>query len=483
MTPLNYHNILLVHPLGYRSDLAANDISRKANMMPPIGLASIAAYLEQRGFTAGIVDCFAHPNAFGIIREYLQDQRPAFIGISATTSSFLDGVGIAKMAKRLLPEIKVIFGGPHVSALKEKTLAAYPDIDLLVVGEGEETLTELMTCQDALPASIAGIIYRDKSGDPVFTGYRKKGVELDSLPYPAYEKLAGYPDEYRLPIFSYPKAPGTSCISSRGCPYACSYCDRSVFRRTFRYNSAEYLYDHLRYLRDRFGIRHVIFYDDQFTFHRGRVEELTQQMIDRPLGITFNCAVRAEHIDPDLLLQMKAAGCWMISLGVESGDELLLSQHRQNPNLDMLSEKIHLIHRAGIRVKALMMIGLPGETEKSIKKSMKYISSLPIDDLNVAKFTPFPGSPIYESIHEKGEFDEDWEKMDCMHFQFIPDGMSRSQLSDLFQVFYKTHFTRPRILWNYFTMLWRSPDSWRQFIGNLPQFLKFANSDNRLENK
>ncbi len=396
MTLLNYRNILLVHPLGYQSDLADNDISRKANLMPPIGLASIAAYLEQRGFTAGIVDCFAHPNAFRIIREYLQDQRPAFIGFSATTSSFLDGVRIAQMAKGVLPEIKVIFGGPHVSALKEKTLADYPDIDLLVVGEGEETLAELMACEGASPTSIHGIVYRDPSGEPVFNGYRKKGIELDSLPYPAYEKLAGYPEEYRLPIFSYPKAPGTSCISSRGCPYACSYCDRSVFRRTFRYNSAEYLYNHLRYLRNRFGIRHINFYDDQFTFHRSRVEELTQRMIDRPLGLTFNCAVRAEHIDLDLLLQMKAAGCWMISLGVESGDELLLSQHRQNPNLDMLSEKIHLIHRAGIRVKALMMIGLPGETEKSIRKSMKYVFSLPIDDLNVAKFTPFPGSPIYE---------------------------------------------------------------------------------------
>lgn len=478
---LNYRNILLVHPLGYQLDLAANDISRKANMMPPIGLASIAAYLEQQGFTAGIVDCFAHPNAFRSIREYLLDQRPAFLGISATTSSFLDGVGIAKMAKRLLPGIRIVFGGPHVSALKEKTLANFADIDLLVVGEGEETLTELMAREDALPVSIDGIVYRDPSGEPVFNGYRKKGVELDSLPYPAYEKLAGYPDKYRLPIFSYPQSPGTSCISSRGCPYACSYCDRSVFRQTFRYNSAEYLYDHLRYLRDRFGIRHINFYDDQFTFHCGRIEEFTRRMIDRPLGVTFNCAARAEHIDLDLLLQMRAAGCWMISLGIESGAELLLSQHRQNPNLDMLSEKIHLIHRAGIRVKALMMVGLPGETEKSIKKSIQYVSSLPIDDLNVAKFTPFPGSPIYESIHEKGEFDEDWEKMDCMHFQFVPSGMKQSQLSELFQEFYKTHFKRPRIIWNYFTMLWRSPDSWRRFAVNLPQFLKFASSNNRME--
>jgi len=477
---LNHNNILLVHPLGYRPDLAKDDISRKANMMPPIGLASIAAYLEQKSFTADIIDCFAKPGAEKIIGEYLQHQRPGFIGISTTTSSFLDGVRIAKIAKALLPGIKVIFGGPHVSALKKETLAAFPMIDLLVVGEGEETLAELMACETEPPSSIEGVVYRDESGEPVFSGYRQKGVELDTLPYPAYEKLAGYPDKYYLPIFSYPQLPNASCISSRGCPYSCSYCDRSVFRQTFRFNSAEYLYHHLLYLRDRFGIRHVNFYDDQFTFHRGRIKAFAQQMVDHPIGVSFNCAARAEHLDLELLQLMKAAGCWMISLGVESGDEALLARHRQNPDRDMLAEKIRLIHRVGIRVKALMMIGLPGETEASIHKSIQYVSSLPIDDLNVAKFTPFPGSPIYESIHEKGEFDENWEKMDCMHFQFIPNGLTRKQLDDLFLLFYKTHFKRPRILWNHVAMLWQSPDSWRQFLKNLPLFLKFAVSNKRI---
>jgi radical SAM superfamily enzyme YgiQ (UPF0313 family) len=474
--------ILLVHPLGYRADAAAKDISRLANVMPPLGLASLAAYMEQRHISAGIIDCYAQPDSDQAIRQWLLDQRPAFIGLSCTTSSFLDGVRIARLAKETLPGIRTVFGGPHVSALKARILTDYPAVDFTVVGEGEETLTELVQSRGEAPAEVKGLIYRDGSDGPiVFTGYRAKGLDLDSLPFPAYEKLAGFPDAYKLPIFNYPTVPNTSCISSRGCPYACSYCDRSVFRRSFRYNSADYLYAHLQYLRTRFGIRHINFYDDQFTFNRDRVEAFTDLMLSRPLGVTFNCAVRAEHIDADLLRRMKAAGCWMMSLGIESGDQDLLAQHRQNPDLDLLAEKIRMIKAAGIRTKGLLMIGLPGETEQSIQRSMDYVFSLPIDDFNLAKFTPFPGSPLYEHIHEQGSFDEDWEKMDCMHFQFVTRGMTRERLEQLFQRFYRNHFKRTKVLLGYVAMLWRSPDSWRRFLASLPSFLSFTRTTRRFQ--
>ena len=475
---LNHKKILLVHPLGYRADAAKRDISRIANIMPPLGLASIAAYLEQHGFAADIVDCYARPDSDRAIRDYLLEQRPAFIGLSCTTSSFLDGIRIATMARGLLPGVRTVFGGPHVSALKEGLFPGYPAMDFAVIGEGEETMRQLLLkgCDD--PASVKGIIYR-AGGEAVFTGYPEQALVLDELPFPAYEKLAGFPSSYMLPIFNYPKTPNTSCISSRGCPYACSYCDRSVFRRSFRYNSAEYLYEHLRYLRERFGIRHINFYDDQFTFNRQRVEDFTALMTERPLGMTFNCAVRAEHIDRPLVDRMRNAGCWMMSLGIETGDAELLAQHRQNPDLAMRSEKIRMIKDAGIRTKGLLMIGLPGETEQSIRKSMDYVFSLPIDDFNLAKFTPFPGSPIYDNIRELGEFDEDWEKMDCMNFLFVTKGMTRERLESLFQEFYRNHFKRHKVLWGYVTMLWRSPDSWLRFLSNIANFIKFTRGTSR----
>jgi radical SAM superfamily enzyme YgiQ (UPF0313 family) len=479
---LNDKKILLVHPLGYRADAAGHDISRIANIMPPLGLASIAAYLEQRGSSADIVDCYARPDSDKAIRDYLLAEQPAFIGLSCTTSSFHDGIRIAELARQTLPGIRTVFGGPHVSALKESLFPNFPAMDFAVIGEGEETMAELLRSGRDDPATVKGIIYRQGS-EASFTGYRETALVLDDLPFPAYEKLAGFPHSYRLPIFNYPTTPNTSCISSRGCPYACSYCDRSVFRRSFRYNSATYLYEHLRYLQERFGIRHINFYDDQFTFNRQRVEEFTGLMIDRPLGMTFNCAVRAEHIDHDLLRRMKSAGCWMMSLGIESGDEELLAQHRQNADLDGLAVKIRMIKESGIRTKGLLMMGLPGENEASIRRSMKYVFSLPIDDFNLAKFTPFPGSPIYEKIHELGTFEEDWEKMDCMNFLFVTKGMTRERLESLFQEFYRNHFKRNKVIWGYVTMLWRSPDSWRRFLGNLTSFLKFTRKTTRYMDK
>lgn len=477
---LDPRKILLVHPLGYRAAAAGRDISRIANIMPPLGLASIAAYLEQHGFSAAMVDCYARPNSDRTIRDHLLAERPAFLGLSCTTSTFLDGVRIAKMAKAELPGLRAVFGGPHVSALKDKVLQAFPEVDFVVVGEGEETLRELLTAGPFESEQVRGLVTRAADGEVYFTGHRDTLLDLDTLPFPAYDKLAGFPQSYRLPIFNYPKTPNTSCLSSRGCPYACSYCDRSVFRRSFRFNSAEYMVEHLRYLNRRFGIRHVNFYDDQFTFNRKRVVEFCERKQAAGLAMTFNCALRAEHIDLDLLRQMKAAGCWMASLGIESGDAELLAQHRQNPDLDMLAGKINLIKQAGIRTKGLIMMGLPGETKASIRRSMEYVFSLPIDDFNLAKFTPFPGSPLYEKIHELGTFDEDWEKMDCMNFQFVPHGMTRERLEELFVLFYKSHFQRPQVIHGYLAMLWKSPDSWKRFVLNLVDFVRFAHGSRRM---
>jgi anaerobic magnesium-protoporphyrin IX monomethyl ester cyclase len=477
---LHFDQVLLIHPLGYSGEIAKYDISRMANIMPPLGLASIAAYLGKNNIDVTIVDCYAKPNSDEFIKDFLKETRPAFIGFSCSSANFYDGIRIAKMAKNVLPGIMVAFGGHHVSALKEKIVDAFPIIDFAIIGEGEETMAQLMGSNGKGVSSIEGLVYRDSEGMACFTGYRSRINDLDALPFPAYEKLNGYPKAYRLPIFNYPSTPNSSCSSSRGCQYRCSYCDRSVFPDGFRYNSAEYLYEHLLYLKTRFGIRHINFYDDHFTLYKKRVEDFTRLLIDHPIGITFNCAARAEHIDFGLLQQMKAAGCWMISLGIESGDKELLAQHRNNVNLDLVAEKVHLIKKAGIRAKGLMMMGLPGETEQSVKKSMKYIFSLPVDEINISKFVPFPGSQLYENIHDYGTFEEDWEKMDCMHFQFTPKGMSKEELERLFKMFYKKYFLRPKTLLNYVTMLWRSPDSWIRFLCNLPSFVKFAHSDKRL---
>ncbi len=476
--------ILLVHPLGYSARNAKNDVSRMANIMPPLGLASISAYLSQHDLGNDIIDCYAHPDSDQRILAYVKEKQPAFIGFSCTTSSFFDGERLAREVKKMCPQLKVVFGGVHVSAMKEEVLKGYSSIDYVIVGEGEKTLKELLLIPEEEADTVLGLVFRNLEGKVIFNGQRKDLLDLDDLPFPDYSKLEGYPEVYSLPIFNYPKVPNGSCLSSRGCPYSCSYCDRSVFRRSFRYNSADYLYRHVQYLKETYNLKHLNFYDDQFTFNRQRVVDFCQMVIDNPLGMTFNCAARAEHLDFDLLKLMKAAGCWMISLGIETGDEELLAAHRQNPDLQMMREKIGLIKQAGIRVKGLLMMGLPGETEASIRRSQEYVYSLPIDDFNLAKFTPFPGSPVYRQIKEEkellGTFHEDWEKMDCMQFQFVPKAIELERLEKLFIEFYSSHFKRPRVLWGYVTMIWKSPDSWLRFLRNLTGFLRFAFTNKRI---
>ena len=471
--------VLLIHPVGGCKQAASSDIVRKANLMPPLGLASIAAWLEQAGLRADILDFNADPGSESCLEEHVRSTQPGWVGFSCTTSAFLDAAGLARQIKAWSPSTVTVVGGAHISALREKVLADYPQFDYGVWGEGEETLCALMRGDTA---DRAGLIYRD-GGALRCEGRRSPGLDLDRLPFPAYEKLPGYPWRYTLPIFNYPRAPNASFISSRGCPCACSYCDRSVFGSDFRCNSADYVYRHMRHMRDRFGVKHLNFYDDQFTLDRRRVLDLAQRLADEPLGLTFNCAARPDRLDTELLAALKRAGCWMISLGIETGDPELLARHRRGGDLDRLAAAIRMIKRAGLRVKGLVMLGLPGETEASIRRSMRYVTSLPIDDLNVAKFTPFPGTPLYRDIRAHGTFDENWDLMDCMHFVFVPNGLTVERMQKLFLTFYKRHAMRPRIQWGYFTMLWKSPDSWRRFMSDARAFFLFALNNRRWQHE
>ena len=472
--------ILLVHPLGENWTPGEKNVARVVNIMAPLGLLSLASWLDNHGHQTKIHDCYAFPGDDDKIFSYLTEERPDFIGFSTTTSSFMDAIRLATRAKELLPTVQTVVGGVHISALREQLLQDYPVIDYGVVGEGEEILRELVESEGKDLQGISGLIFRDH-GMVTFNGFRKNLIKMDTLPFPAYEKLQGFPDSYCLPIFSYPKAPNTTVITSRGCPYTCSYCDRSVFQRSYRYNSAEYMLGLLTHLHQRFNIRHVNIYDDTFTLHRERVLEFCKLKIASGLKMTFNCAARTEQLDEEMLALLKKADCWMISLGIETGDPDLLKRHRSylpnkelaNP-LENIRETVTLIKKAGIRVKGLFMLGLPGETGESIAKSMEYVLSLPLDEFNLSKLTPFPGAPMYADIHEHGTFDENWGLMNAANFTFIPKGFTQEQLEEKHLEFYRQYFSRPRILLNYLSMIWKSPDSWRRFWMNLPTFLRFT---------
>ena len=468
-------NILLINPYSSNWVEGIKDNTHIAVRMPPVGILSLAAYLLEQGHKIKVYDCKTPPlhktNAASIL-ECIKEFQPQIAGFSCVTSSFLSAYLLAEQIKLKFPQVRTVFGGVHVSALGAEILEHFPAIDLAVCGEGEKAMAELAAGTPA--ENIQGLVYR-KEGIVRQNDLRTDLCDLDSLPFPAYRALEGFPRNFEGALFNYPKYPVAPIISSRGCPYQCSYCDRSVYRKSFRFNSADYLYEQMHYLNRDFGVKHIFFYDDQFTFNRDRVVELCRRLKKNPLGMTFNCAAHANHIDRELLKLLKSAGCWMVSLGIESGDREMLLKHRTKEDLSEMRAAVSNIQKSGLRAKGLFMMGLPGETEKTIKTTADFIESLKLDDMNMTKFTPFPGSPIYQGIREEGSFQENWKLMNCLNFVFIPKGIaSKGRLEQLYKQSIRRFYTGKNWISKFGLLCCRSPHSFLRLIKNFPVFLKIA---------
>jgi anaerobic magnesium-protoporphyrin IX monomethyl ester cyclase len=464
--------VLLINPFGSNWVEGREDHTETAIRMAPIGIISIAAYLIDQGHDVEVHDCRGPVSRGGAeeVLSRIQSFNPDMVGFTAVTSSFLNANGLAEQIKKTAPRITTVVGGVHVSALRGRILEQFPAFDYVVAGEGEKALAGL--CSGMQPGTIQGLVYRE--GTTVRdNGLRTDLCELDALPFPAYHKLDGFPGKYDAALFNYPKAPSATIISSRGCPYQCSYCDRSVYRRSFRHNSAEYLYAHMQYLKKKFGVRHIFFYDDLFTFNRERIEKFCGLLLNKPLGMTYNCAVRVGHADDELLRLLKKSGCWMVSLGIESGDPEILARHKTKVDFNEMKTTVMRIQKAGLRAKGLFMMGLPGENEETIKRTADFINGLELDDMNMTKFTPFPGSPIYQTINEEGTFHEQWELMNCLNFVYVPRGIrSKERLEELYNQFIKQFYTNRNWIRKFGPLMFKSPHSTYRIFRNLPTFLK-----------
>ena len=463
--------IVLVHPTGSNWVPGKKDITATANRMAPLGLLSIAAWLDREGHEVFVHDCLGPqaPNNNEAHTKAILDHQPDLVGFSATTSGFLDGYELAARIKTARPSIQTVFGGVHISSIGSVLLKNFEHIDFLCQGEGEVTMAELAS--GMRHERINGLVWRN-GVQPMTNPARPVITDLDELPFPSYEKLKGFPKGYNLPLFNFILSPGATMVTSRGCPYQCSYCDRSVFKRGYRYNSAEYVYEHMRYLHKQFGVQHINIYDDLFTAHRRRIMELCNLLVSKPLGMQFNCAVRVRHADDELLKMLKKAGFLMISLGIETGAPDLLEFHKPGVNIDDICDTVKRIHNNGLRVKGLFMMGLPGETEESIQKTSDFVMSLDLDDMNMSKFTPFHGAPIWPSIREFGTFEEDWRIMNCINFVFIPREIdSKEKLEQLYNRHVKRFYTSPQWRHKFIKRLWQHRKSLWYLVKHLPSFL------------
>jgi anaerobic magnesium-protoporphyrin IX monomethyl ester cyclase len=218
-------------------------------------------------------------------------------------------------------------------------------------------------------------------------------------------------------------------------------------------------------------VRHINIYDDLFTADRARIVELCEKLARHPLGINFNCAVRVGYTDDELLTMLKDAGCLMVSLGIESADPHMLARHKSGVSLDEVRDTVQRIQAAGLRAKGLFMMGLPGETEESIRRTSDFIISLGLDDMNMSKFTPFPGAPLWSTIREEGAFHEEWRLMNCLNFVFIPRGIaSKERLDLLYNEHVKRFYSDPEWRRKFRRRLWQHRKSLLYLIRHLPSF-------------
>lgn len=468
--------VTFVHPAGFNFVPGQPDFSVLANRMAPIGILSLAAWLEKHGHPAAVHDCLGPCAPAGIEANAsaILDTDPELVGFSATTSGFLDALDLAVVLKVRRPDLKVIFGNVHASSLGGVLLEHFPEIDYLCVGEGEGPVLDL--AEGRRPADILNLVYRD--GSRVVANPRRPRLpDLDQLPFPAYEKLPGFPHGYHLPLFSYRKRWGATMITSRGCPFSCSFCNRMVFQHLHRVNSAAYIYDQMRHLRDHFGVRHINFYDDLFTAQETRVEELCARLINRPLGVEFNCAIRTGHTSEETLLLLRRAGALMVSLGIESADPAMMERHKAGVTPAAVRETIGKIHAAGLRAKGLFIFGLPGETLETVKKTSDFILSLGLDDMNMTKFSPLYGAPVWRECAGggAGELHEDWRLMNCLNFVFRPAGFaSREEMDALYNRHVRRFYDSAGYRRRFARRIWEHRWSLWHIVRNFPRVLQAA---------
>ena len=427
--------ITLVHPAGFNFVPGQPDFTVLANRMAPIGILTLAAWLEKHGHPTAVHDCLGPVAPAGLEANAatILATKPELVGFSATSAGFLDAVDLAELIKHKQPHTQIVVGGAHASSIGAALLEHFPEIDYLCMGEGEGTMLDL--AEGRAPAGIANLVYRDGGGQSVTNPRRSRILDLDTLPFPAYEKLADFPQGYHLPLFAYRQRWGATMITSRGCPYSCSFCDRTVFEHIYKFNSAAYVHAQMKFLRDRFGVRHVNFYDDLFTAQKQRVDQFCESLLREPLGMEFNCAIRTGQTSDEMLRQLKRAGALMVSLGIESAAPDMIKRHKAGVTLDTVRQTVEKIHAAGLRAKGLFIFGLPGETPETVKITSDFILTLDLDDMNMTKFSPMYGAPIWDEClsGKEGDFNEDWRLMNCLNFTFQPNGFSsRTEMDNLY---------------------------------------------------
>lgn len=449
--------------------------------MPPLGLASLAAFIRHHGYSVKIIDCCALNltinNTIPIILSY----DPQFVGITAATVSINKAALLAKALKEKKPDSSIIVGGSHMSALPEETMKVFIQFDVGVIGEGELTSIELLKTLDENKSlyNIKGIIFRE-NGKLKINEPRPFIEDLDTLPFPAWDLLPDLTKFYRPSCFGFKRLPVTSLITLRGCPMRCTFCSETPFARTCRMHSPEYVIDMMKFLQHRYGIRDLMIYDGTFVVGKERLIKLCELIIKENLNLVWSCNGRIDLMTREILKLMKRAGCWSIAYGIESGSQRILDFIQKDIDLAKASQILMWTKKEGILTKGYFMIGHPTENEESVRCTLNFILNNKLDILTINYFTPLPGTIDYERVNHYGRFKNNWDLLNHHSLVFIPYGLNEKTICFCRRYIVRRFYLRPKIIFKYAKMLLNPNNLKILFFGFLAliNFIFFSKDSN-----
>lgn len=363
---------------------------------PPLGLAFLAAVLEDAGIEVKLLDFVVYPYSKDFLETELNSFQPDFVGLTSVTMTFDNAIGIVRDVKDIDPDIITVMGGPHVSFCAQETLGLYPELDFIVIGEGEETVVELTrtVLGGGNRADVKGIAYRDGS-ETVTTGTRPF-TDVDTLPLPA---------RHLIPLGRY-RALGMpiSMTSSRGCPFNCIFCvGRKMVGAKVRYRNARSVVDEMEYL-STLGFHQINLADDLFTANKKHCREVCDEIIRRDVNVKWTSFARVDTVSTDVLIKMKAAGCQAVSFGIESANARILKTIKKGITLKQVVDAIKMCNTAGIMPHGSFILGLPGETPETIRETVDF--GLEMKKLGLSYgfhlLAPFPGTEIRDRCDHYG---------------------------------------------------------------------------------
>ena len=409
-----------------------------------LGLGYLAAVLEKNNYKVDVVDCQVLKLSPEEFRSEISKRQPDIVGVTSSTLTYQSGLKLVKIAKQTCPNCITIAGGSHVTFWDIKALEECPELDIVVRREGENTMLELVQRIEAGKSydDVLGITCR-KDGKITRNPDRPYIEDLDSLPFPArhlwpMEKFRDLEDVLYL-------------ATSRGCVYWCEFCTTvRMHGRKYRMRSPKNVVDELEFLNKTYGISKFTFCDDAFTVDRPRTEELCREILNRGLKIQWNCGTRVDMITKDLLAKMKEAGCITVWFGVESGTQQVLDAMKKGISPELTIKVLGWVREFGLKPVPNVILGFPGETKKSAWKTIKFVEKIAPDDVgfyNVA--TPFPGTPMYDMVKEKGWLRiTDFDLYDTTHPIFETPWLSMKDLGKLREGAFHHYYLRTAFLFD-----------------------------------